>query len=279
MDSEGLILEGHGPESCAACGAPVREGSRFCGQCGNSLQLEKTTADPAAGRRRQRKRSNLATAGDRLWQQLKPALWLWAILLVTNGALGGLSHLVDISSPRFDLAVTVIDALAICLFCLSDQGSLRPLLSRSGMGPNTWYLAPALLALIFVFMSLYFMSLGALGVEELSYLEDFESHGWPLWSALVLICFCPAVFEELAFRGYIQSRLARSMSTRESLLVQAGLFSFIHMVPLIFVSHFVIGLLFGYLRNRTGSLYPGILLHMAWNALVVLDEARRRDLW
>jgi len=32
------------------------------------------------------------------------------------------------------------------------------------------------------------------------------------------------------------------------------------------------GLCFGYLRTRSRSLYPGMLLHAAWNAFVLMAE-------
>ena len=37
-------------------------------------------------------------------------------------------------------------------------------------------------------------------------------------------------------------------------------------------SHFLMGLCFGYMRRRSRSIYPGMLLHACWNALVVLQE-------
>jgi membrane protease YdiL (CAAX protease family) len=40
----------------------------------------------------------------------------------------------------------------------------------------------------------------------------------------------------------------------------------------IFPSHFFIGLVLGLLRRWTGSLYPGIAVHAAWNARVIWLE-------
>jgi uncharacterized protein len=52
-------------------------------------------------------------------------------------------------------------------------------------------------------------------------------------------------------------------------LLQAVLFSLLHLGLAIFPSHFVIGLVLGLLRRRTRSLYPGMAVHMTWNAAVV----------
>jgi len=98
----------------------------------------------------------------------------------------------------------------------------------------------------------------------------FLDHGWSPWAALLVLSLLPAVFEELAFRGYLMQRLAPVLGRSEALLVQAALFGVVHMLPLMFVSHFVMGTIFGVLRQRSNSLYPGMLLHAAWNAYVVL---------
>jgi membrane protease YdiL (CAAX protease family) len=123
-----------------------------------------------------------------------------------------------------------------------------------------------------IFMEFYFLVLGTLGGVGESALEPFRSHGWPLWSAFLLVCVSPGVLEELAFRGYIQGRLGRVLSPREVVVVQAAMFSVLHMHPGVFVSHFVFGLALGWLRVASRSLYPGMLVHAGWNAWVLGTE-------
>ena len=43
----------------------------------------------------------------------------------------------------------------------------------------------------------------------------------------------------------------------------------LHLGVAIFPSHLVIGLVLGALRRRTRSLYPGMAVHLTWNAAVV----------
>src|SRR6185503_5812203 len=93
-----------------------------------------------------------------------------------------------------------------------------------------------------------------------------------LWAMVLLTSVMPAIFEELAFRGVIQSSLERIFNARDAWLIQAALFSVLHLSPLAFPSHFLMGLVFGYMRMRSRSLYPGMLLHASWNALVVFQE-------
>ena len=66
--------------------------------------------------------------------------------------------------------------------------------------------------------------------------------------------------------------LEHTVDARDAWLIQAALFSVLHPSPIVFPSHFVMGLVFGYLRLRSRSLYPGMVLHTTWNALVLFAE-------
>jgi membrane protease YdiL (CAAX protease family) len=123
-----------------------------------------------------------------------------------------------------------------------------------------------------VLASAYFWLIERLGVPVATVSGTLAEAGWPLWAMLLLISVMPAIFEELAFRGVIQSSLERVFNARDAWLIQAALFSVLHLSPLIFPSHFLMGLCFGYMRRRSRSIYPGMLLHGSWNALVLLEE-------
>ena len=82
----------------------------------------------------------------------------------------------------------------------------------------------------------------------------------------------PAIGEELAFRGVIQADLSRLRGEREGWLLQGILFDIAHLFPLNFLTHAGFGLALGWVRLRTRSLYPGMLIHAAWNAWVTYDE-------
>lgn len=84
----------------------------------------------------------------------------------------------------------------------------------------------------------------------------------------------PPLVEELAFRGCILDRLQRIMANRDANLLHAAMFSTLHCNPVILPSHFVIGLVLGWLRLRSGSL-PGIVLHAVWYASIATEELVR----
>lgn len=198
------------------------------------------------------------------------------MLLAINGALGLSGHLLDISSPYFDLGAQVLSAGFILILCSKAAEQLKPMLRRFGYrGILSWTEILGALIFIFIFMWLYFKLASTIGINKLSYLDDFNKHHWPIWSAFILISILPGVFEELAFRGFIMTRLEKVGSRGEALIIQAAMFSILHMLPAVFISHFVIGLILGVVRLRSQSLYPGMLIHSAWNAIVLLEEAYR----
>lgn len=89
--------------------------------------------------------------------------------------------------------------------------------------------------------------------------------------AVLSICVVPGVCEELIFRGILQGSLARVMGPRNSLVVAAVIFAAVHFNPLGFWGYlFPLGLYLGWLRLRTGSLYPGIVAHFSHNAVAVI---------
>ena len=121
-------------------------------------------------------------------------------------------------------------------------------------------------------MGAYFVLIQRAGAPILHITTTYKQFGWPVWSMFLLVSAMPAIFEELAFRGVIQSALERVLGEREAWLIQAALFSVLHLLPMMFLSHFVMGLCFGYMRRRSKSLYPGMILHGGWNALVLYQE-------
>ncbi len=98
-----------------------------------------------------------------------------------------------------------------------------------------------------------------------------ESLGLPL--ALFAIALCPAVFEELAFRGIIQGRMIRLLGAGTGIPLTAVLFMFAHGVSAASPIHLLLGMQLGFLRQRSGSLYPGMILHGLYNGVLVATAA------
>jgi membrane protease YdiL (CAAX protease family) len=74
------------------------------------------------------------------------------------------------------------------------------------------------------------------------------------------------VVEEVFFRGAILRSLRRGHASGLTLLATSLLFAAAHLDPRNFLPDFLGGLAMGYVRLWSGSLWPAILLHAAFNS-------------
>ena len=87
---------------------------------------------------------------------------------------------------------------------------------------------------------------------------------------IITIALIPAVTEELFFRGWIQTSLARRMNPHIAILITAIVFSALHFQPLAFIPRTAFGLIYGYILLRSGSLWLTMTAHFVNNAVIVL---------
>ena len=87
---------------------------------------------------------------------------------------------------------------------------------------------------------------------------------------VLAVSIAAPVCEEFFFRGILLqglkiSRFTQEDVSRRAILVSAIIFSAFHLDPVGFVARVELGVVFGWLFLRTGSLWPGILAHAANN--------------
>jgi len=107
------------------------------------------------------------------------------------------------------------------------------------------------------------------GRTRINYSKPFLSGGYGMATVVLMICVQPAIFEELAFRGIVFGALQPTLSATEAVFVSAGMFMILHLSPAAFPHTFAMGVIAGFLRLRSGSLLPGVLMHFAHNLLCV----------
>ncbi len=93
------------------------------------------------------------------------------------------------------------------------------------------------------------------------------SCGWI--GLLVWVAIAPAITEEVLFRGVMLGAYRRVMGPGPALVATALMFMGMHAMPIVFPVLLVVGLILGYLRLRSGSVYPCILMHFVHNAAVL----------
>lgn len=91
--------------------------------------------------------------------------------------------------------------------------------------------------------------------------------------SLVALVAIPAIFEEVLFRGFFVQGLLRRRSPSLVIVLTAALFGLVHLNPWQFPAAFLLGLLFGWVSWRTGSIVLPMLGH-AFNNLLYLVAVR-----
>lgn len=166
----------------------------------------------------------------------------------------------------------VIPAILAALF--SPEKTLNRLSLVRGHWPYwAWIAAAAATPLVGLISSVVIGSL----VEEsenLQMMSDiFRAHGRSgfLIPLAFLIGATPAFCEEVLFRGYVQTRLNRSIGPIAGIVISSAMFAMFHVDWVHVIAVFPLGLFLGLVAWRSGSLLPAMLAHFVNNAVSVFS--------
>ena len=92
----------------------------------------------------------------------------------------------------------------------------------------------------------------------------------PLWITLISVSVFAPLFEEWLCRGVVLRGLLVKHSPLTAITVSAAFFAIIHFNPWQAIPAFILGLLFGYVYYKTGSLKLTMLMHCANNTMAAV---------
>jgi membrane protease YdiL (CAAX protease family) len=130
------------------------------------------------------------------------------------------------------------------------------------------------LSIPFIVAGMLFLNLCSefLGLPDLMQ-DTFFAMSRNVFGIISIAIMAPLV-EELLFRGAIQGHLLRKgMNPWTALFIASAIFGIIHMNPIQIPFAFAIGMIFGWLYYRTGSLVPGIVGHFINNSIACIQMA------
>ena len=103
--------------------------------------------------------------------------------------------------------------------------------------------------------------------------DTFRAMSRNVFGIISITIMAPLV-EELLFRGAIQGYMLRKgIKPLHAILIASAIFGIVHMNPIQIPFAFAIGLIFGWLYYRTGSVVPGIIGHFINNSIACLQMA------
>jgi uncharacterized protein len=107
--------------------------------------------------------------------------------------------------------------------------------------------------------------------KQVMALSNLKSWG-EFFMAIVIMAFFPALFEEILFRGALQTLLVRWWKKPLlAIIVTSLLFSLIHMSVFLFLSRVVLGFILGLMYERSKNLWVNIIAHFLNNTVAVIQ--------
>ncbi len=158
--------------------------------------------------------------------------------------------------------------------------SKTPLVARMRLGRSTFDTGSILLSILGLF-GVSFAAGGLaehLGYGESGFLAEMKraiAAATPAARvALVIgIAFAAGVGEELLFRGYVQTRLVDRFGAAPGIAIASLAFAAFHIDPVHAAIVLPMGVYFGYVAHRAGSIRPTIVAHVLNNAAAVILPA------
>lgn len=201
---------------------------------------------------------------------MAPGAFLWAFLV----GIGAVSPALDGGAPPIQilLAMQSLNCVLVTAWFLARRH--RPPFGRARVWPTAGIYFLFMVAWIPFVAFVYSWFLQALGAPlepqpQLRHFVEVDFGGPAAWGSLLAVAFLAPIAEEIVFRGYLYGVFKSAWGTRSALLLTSAIFGLIHSLenalPLA-----LLGLLFGWLRERNGGLAAPIMVHMLHNVLTVV---------
>jgi len=117
------------------------------------------------------------------------------------------------------------------------------------------------------------LGISMLGSEQVAEAEVMirSMQSVPLWLVIACMGLVPAIFEELCFRGFLFTALRTRLDDDRTVLVSSVLFGLFHevFIPGRFLTSTFLGGVLGWVRLRSRSVFPAMLLHATLNSLLL----------
>lgn len=238
-----------------------------------------------------------------LWSEIPPIARAFLFLAIMIGAIfiSGIAMVIMEGAQALDMSQISVHKLKLFTFLNQTIGFLLPaiLLSHlignqreSGLLLNWPKVSTIILAVFGAFVALgiigfvgewnielfnndgeffeFCRNMEAEAKESMDALLAMNNYG-DLLVNILLIGLTPAICEEFAFRGALQSQFNQAFKNHHlAIWTAAIIFSFIHFQFLGFFPRMLLGAFFGYLVVYSGSLWPAILAHFINNTVGVI---------
>lgn len=250
--------------TCAYCGARLVGGYYFCLACATPYKPVEAVL-PVPRPRPLTEGELIRRKAPHVW----PVFWTFAAVLL---AIAVMSQVV-LPNARPDLRMllgTGAVFLTTCVVAALHWPSLAVQLRRVGFGHSAALVGlAALVPLLAVNYAYHRWLIESLGAKDASPIRQLRAAGVTEAELVLVFCLLPAAVEEVAFRGLVQHWLQAALAPVRALALASFLFTVLHGSVVSAPYLFGLGMLLGWAKWKTGSLYPSMLIHFLHNLVVV----------
>jgi uncharacterized protein len=248
---------------CAYCGCPVKPQFYFCTNCAAPWQPPEAVLPIV--RPIPQTEGDLIAAGA---PNVLPLFWTYFIVVLAAAVIGSAAF----SKERPDLRL-FFESIAITLttgfFAAFHWRALVPQFQRLGFNSKHAWIALALLVPALGLNFAWHKMITYLIPEASDSMKALRELHLSKLTLVTLFCLFPAITEEIAFRGLVQHWLVSATAPMRALLIASALFMALHFSVLSAPYLLLVGMLLGWAKLKTGSLYPSILIHFLHNFIVI----------
>ena len=196
---------------------------------------------------------------------------LWALLLFFGFGEGMAFSIADI--------VVQIFLIPIVLVFIYLDGNISRTKELLRFGPPrralTMILAIPLVVMIIdsisvLIYSIIFITLFGEPATNTDIGTTWDSSNMAIFLAFLSICIMTPISEELFFRGYLLDSINRIHGKWPAIVISSLLFGLVHIDPFAIGLATIGGVIYGWIRIRTGSLVPVIVAHAMWNTMALM---------
>ncbi len=206
------------------------------------------------------------TPRDVMWGLAMAILWIVVFVII-----GGLGERFGLSiDPSLIIIVgTFLLLIPTWYFSIHKYDTTWADLGLRGFSPRAVGLGCGLMLLSLLFNLMYAAFLAIFDLEIQPDIDQmFDTTGFPIILLLGGAIVAP-VIEEIFFRGFVFTGLRNRWGWKIAAFISSGLFAVAHILPTSFVPILMLGLIFAFLYQISGSIWPAILMHMLTNSIAL----------
>jgi len=255
----------NGYERCLYCGSRLNYAFYFCTVCATPYRGVSEVIPPVAPRR--------LTEAELIKQKV-PNVWVvfWTYVVVIF-FIAMLSYALFEEDERQFYAL-ILGSICILFTTIAFEvifwQSLVVQLKefRFFLNREVWLCFLLLPVLLVVNYGCQWFFIHVLGQGSLSEWWLYKADVGPV-PKFVLVCLIPGITEEIAFRGLIQHWLHTVLRPWRAIVLASALFTALHLSVPSAPYIFLFGLLLGWAKWKSKSLYPSMLMHIVHNWVVL----------